>query len=260
MSIWLTLLAILPGLLIVLAIYRLDLHEKESKLFLSIAFLLGIGCCFPAMQLEVWGVEAGFEESKHFGKLFVFSYFVVGLSEELVKFLVLIIMAYVLKSFNEPMDGIVYAVMIGMGFATLENLIYANRFGMGTTVIRAFTAVPAHAIFAIFMGYYLGLAKFTKRNRTKNIALALAIPVFIHGTYDIFILQQYHDWIMLLATLTLIISGYFAYQIIIQHQNASPFIKLAAFPTPTDSPNEVKPAEDNEIMDAILAELNQEEE
>ena len=56
-------------------------------------------------------------------------------------------------------DGIVYAVMIGMGFATLENIIYASRFGLETTLFRAFTAVPAHGVFAAIMGYYIGVGK-----------------------------------------------------------------------------------------------------
>jgi RsiW-degrading membrane proteinase PrsW (M82 family) len=93
-------------------------------------------------------------------------------------------------------------------------------------MLRAFTAVPAHAVFAIFMGYYVGLAKYNSKNRYKYLSLALIIPVLIHGTYDLFILQQYFEWLMLLATLTLCISAFFAIKVVRLHQQNSPFREL----------------------------------
>jgi RsiW-degrading membrane proteinase PrsW (M82 family) len=65
------------------------------------------------------------------------------------------------KNFNEPFDGIVYAVIVSMGFATIENIIYVFQYGFATGILRLFTAVPAHAAFGILMGYFLGKAKFT---------------------------------------------------------------------------------------------------
>ena len=65
--------------------------------------------------------------------------------------------------------------MIGMGFATLENILYADRFGLQTVMIRAFTAVPAHAIFAIIMGYYIGLAKFNKKKSHQIFSSGFSI-------------------------------------------------------------------------------------
>lgn len=253
-------LAILPGLLIVYGIYRLDLYEKESWSYLAIAFVLGIVCCYPAIKLEFWGMEAGFDESNGFGRFLVFVYIIVGLSEELMKYLALVFFAYPRKFFNEPIDGIIYSVMIGMGFAIFENILYANHFGIGTILVRAFTAVPAHAVFAIFMGFFIGKAKFNSATRIKNFILALVIPVLIHGTYDLFILQQYYEWLMVLGTFTVIISGYFAYQLIQLHQADSPFKKMDSTPVPVLADAPIADSRENEIMDAILKELGDEEE
>lgn len=268
----LILLAIIPGLGICYLIYRLDKYEKEDLLPLAICFGLGVASAFPALKLEEWWDSIGVNEHGSFWMLLLLSFVVIALSEELVKFIALIAYPFQKKFFNEPLDGVVYAVMIGMGFATLENILYADRFGTGTTIVRAFTAVPAHAIFAVLMGYYVGKAKFDKENRIKNLAIGLGVAIGVHGIYDVFILQQYHEWLMLLATLTLIIGGYFAYRLIQKHLSDSPFNQesidtLDQVETEIDDSaliadglDDISPdSEDNEIMDAILKELNEEE-
>ncbi len=219
-------LAIIPGLLICFLIYKIDKFEKEPVLHLSICFFLGIVSCFPAIKLESIGDSLGYDEFQGLGNLFIFSYIIIALSEELVKYLVLVFYAYPKKIFSEPLDGILYSVMIGMGFATLENLLYADRFGMQTVMVRAFTAVPAHAVFAIIMGYFVGLAKYNAKNRAYLLAMGLIVPVLIHGTYDLFILQQYYEWLMVLATFTLCVSAFFAIRVIRLHQQNSPFKEL----------------------------------
>ena len=53
-------------------------------------------------------------------------------------------------------SGIVYAVMVSMGFATLENILYVYSYGYETGVLELLLAVPAHATFAVLMGYFMG--------------------------------------------------------------------------------------------------------
>lgn len=260
-------LAILPALVICYAIYRIDKFDKESHWQLIICFVLGMLVTYPAMKLEEIGQNYGLEDSPGFWLLLVLSYIVVGLSEELTKFLALMFYAYPRKEFNEPLDGIVYAVMIAMGFATLENILYADQYGYHTTFIRAFTAVPAHGVFAVIMGYYVGLAKFDKPKRFSLIAMGLLIPVLIHGTYDFFILQEYYDWLMGFATLTLAISIYFSIRLIRLHQYNSPFKDADDnIENTKKQPIEIEDAEiidsvevSNENMDDTIADMMDEE-
>lgn len=219
----LVILAILPGVLICYLIYRFDKYEKETNLPLAICFGLGVFSALPALKLEEWGDRMGINEHGGFGMLLFLSFVVIALSEELVKFIALIAYPFQKKFFNEPIDGIIYTVMIGMGFATIENIIYADRFGTATTIVRAFTAVPAHAVFAIIMGYFVGLAKFNPKEKYKYLALGLGAAVLVHGIYDVFILQQYYEWLMLFATFTLLICAFLAYRLIKMHQENSPF-------------------------------------
>jgi protease PrsW len=263
---FLIILAIFPGLLICYLIYRFDKHEKESRLPLAICFGLGILSALPALKLEEWGDSIGINEHEGFWMLMLLSFVVIALSEELVKFIVLIAYPFQKKFFNEPLDGIVYAVVIGMGFATIENIIYAGRFGTGTTIIRAFTAVPAHAVFAILMGYFTGLAKFDQKNRLRNLGLGLSTALLIHGIYDFFILQQYYEWLMLFATFTLLLSGFLSYRLIKIHQEDSPFINVVVEETNDTNISGVleKAAitstskSNDDIMDAIISDLEEE--
>lgn len=223
MSILLNILAIVPGLLVCYYIYRRDKYEQESRLHLILCFLLGMLITLPVMSIQVWAHEQGFDDTSHLGLTLFFSFIVVALSEELLKFLTLVAYPFNRPFFNEPIDGIVYAVMIGMGFATLENILYANRYGLSTTVLRAFTAVPAHAVFAIIIGFYAGKAKFDPQHRFRLLLTGLLIAVGVHGLYDFFILQEVYEGLMILAVFTLGISIYFAKNLIREHEENSPF-------------------------------------
>jgi RsiW-degrading membrane proteinase PrsW (M82 family) len=123
MSILLFLLAVIPGLLLCYFIFAMDKYEKEPQSILLICFLLGVIATFPAIHMEDIGQYYISKNEKAFFKIFLFATFVVGFSEEILKFLSLLLFAYPKKVFNEPMDGIVYSMMIGMGFATLENIL-----------------------------------------------------------------------------------------------------------------------------------------
>jgi protease PrsW len=74
-----------------------------------------------------------------------------------------------------------------MGFATLENIGYVYQHGWGTGIMRMFLSVPAHATFAVLMGYHFGLAKFDYADRGRHFLLAIILPVLFHGAYDFFL-------------------------------------------------------------------------
>ncbi len=120
-----------------------------------------------------------------------------GSTEELFKFLVLYLLVWKNPNFNEKFDGIVYAVFVSLGFAGVENVLYVMDGGMQTALTRAITAVPAHAIFGITMGYYLGIAHMYKELKGKYLARALLVPILLHGIYD-FILMVEIGWLLLL--------------------------------------------------------------
>ena len=181
-------LAIAPGIAICLFIYFKDKYNREPLGLMLLSFIIGMLSIIPAVIIQL-ALTKPVERIMGEGIFYtaVFSYLIVALSEEGSKFLGVRILPYRRKSFDDPFDGIVYAVMVSMGFATLENIGYVFQHGFGTGILRMFLSVPAHATFGVLMGYHIGLAKFDPANRKRHLLLAIFWPVLFHGTFDFFL-------------------------------------------------------------------------
>jgi len=188
-------LAIAPGVAICLFIYLKDKYNKEPLGLLIVSFLMGMVSIIPALIIQlIFTVPVEHSMGGGIAYTAVFAFIIVALSEELSKFLALRYVPYRRKAFDDPFDGIVYAVMVGMGFATLENIGYVLQHGFATGILRMFLSVPAHATFAVLMGYYVGLAKFDPINRKRYMLLAILWPTFFHGTFDFFLFLPKNNW------------------------------------------------------------------
>jgi RsiW-degrading membrane proteinase PrsW (M82 family) len=223
-------LALAPGVAIILYIYLKDKHEREPVVLLLLSFFYG---CLSTLLTLIISERIGDLILLERGDVvdeFYDAMFKVALIEEFSKFVFVRFILYRNKNFNEPFDGIVYSVMVGMGFATLENVLYVFQFGITTGILRMFTAVPAHAVFAILMGYFIGRAKFTHRRGFLLSFVALATATLFHGSYDYFwfIADTQGVWagIWICAILSLIVGFFLSRQAIKLHQQASPFIGM----------------------------------
>jgi RsiW-degrading membrane proteinase PrsW (M82 family) len=87
-----------------------------------------------------------------------------------------------------------------------------------------FTAVPAHAAFAVLMGFYLGKAKF-EHKKSYYALHALGAATILHGAYDYFLFISFVPGIVLGALISLLIGIWLSKKAIKIHQQASPFIK-----------------------------------
>jgi RsiW-degrading membrane proteinase PrsW (M82 family) len=185
-------LAIAPGLAIILYIYRKDSYDKEPKRHLLVCFFLGMLSILPAFILEKAGGFI-FGDMGRSSSIFFYAFFafvVVACSEEGCKFAMIKWYAYPKKDFDEPFDGIMYSIMVAMGFATVENIGYVQQHGYGTAILRMFLSVPAHAAFGIIMGYYIGLAKFNKEKAIGYLIKGLLLAILFHGAFDFFLFLQ----------------------------------------------------------------------
>lgn len=217
-------LALAPGIAISIYIYLNDAHEREPLWLLFVSFTYGVFSTFITYYISK-PIDA-FVILRHEDVIdqFFNAFFKVAFIEELSKFLFIRFVLYKNKNFNEPFDGIVYSVMVGMGFATLENVFYVLNYGFQTGFLRMFTAVPAHAAFAILMGYYLGKAKFTHYREWSYSLLALFAATLFHGLYDYFWFISFEPGLWVFAIICLIIALELSRRAIRLHQQASPFI------------------------------------
>lgn len=196
-------LAIIPALFLIRYYYKQDSLKKEPKGLIVKVFFLGILSTIPVILIEILLGEFNKMIEAQSIQFFAFKAFIVAaFSEELLKFFAVWIYPYRKAAFDEVMDGIVYAVTASLGFACLENIIYVINGGVATAVIRAFTAIPLHALAAGVMGYYIGEAKFAadKKIKMQFFAKGLLIAIIIHGLYDfvLFISPVKGFWVSLL--------------------------------------------------------------
>jgi len=215
-------IATAPGVAIGLYIYLKDKHEREPIGLLIRAFLFGILSTLLTLAIS-FPINAIIPiDQQSIGEQAIHAFLLVALIEEFSKFIFVRGVLYRNKNFNEPFDGIVYSVMVGMGFATFENILYVSDGGVSTAILRMFTAVPAHASFAVLMGFFLGKAKFEQKKGYYSI-YALLVATLFHGAYDYFWFIAYVPGIWLGAIFSLVIGIYFSRKAIKIHQDESPF-------------------------------------
>jgi RsiW-degrading membrane proteinase PrsW (M82 family) len=184
-------LSIAPGIAISLYIIFKDSYNREPRRHLLVCFLLGVLSTVIAAVIESAAMAlAGGTMVESLLRTAVEAFLCVALVEEWAKYAMVKAYAYRKPEFDEPFDGIVYSVMVAMGFATLENILYVMQHGMGTAIIRMFLSVPAHACFGIVMGYYLGLARFQDGRERRNIRMGLLLSTLFHGFFDFFLFLQ----------------------------------------------------------------------
>ena len=180
----LLLVALAPGAFWLWYFVRQDRFEPEPPGLILLVFLGGVLAVFPAGILEdVFGVLLGED---------AIAVLIAPVVEEVAKCAVVLLTAYRTAEFDEPMDGIVYAVAAAMGFATLENVLYVFSSleegitpALGTGLARAFLSVPGHALFALPWGYSLGIARFRPRAALHAILLpGLFTAIAFHTLYN----------------------------------------------------------------------------
>ncbi len=220
----LLLLAMVPVFVIIFYVYIKDKYEKEPIRFLFYNFLLGaiVSVIITTLLYIIIEIPLPLKNHDSVFEQFIKAFFVVGFSEEFSKYIIIRYYAQPHEEYNEPFDGIVYAVMVSMGFAATENIMYVLQGGMEVALIRAFTAVPAHATFAILMGYFMGKAKFSKNRIVLNLT-GLFLAVLFHGAYDFFLFIDFVPGIWMGAFISLFIGIILARKAIKRHQYDSQF-------------------------------------
>ncbi|MFW5937898.1 MAG: PrsW family intramembrane metalloprotease [Halanaeroarchaeum sp.] len=191
--------SIVPALVIAVYVWRSDVTRAQPLRSLVATFMLGVlfasfaavtNSAFRDVFLLIGPVG-----------LVLFFYLVVAPVEEAVKLLAVRMHGYRQEEFAAVVDGAVYGAVAGLGFATIENVLYITQQYMQTAIpggqtplvptlqtaaVRTF-AGPGHVIYSGIAGYYLGLAKFNPESRGPIVVKGLLIASFIHGTYNVLV-------------------------------------------------------------------------
>ena len=190
----LLLATILPSILIILFFVYSDRFKEPRGEDLKV-FFYGILITIPAYFLNTY-LDAFWYNNFRVSEGLISSFLTAAPVEEGLKLSILYFFVYKMKDFNEPIDGIVYGVTASLGFATLENFYYvyllADYFetsSMSLAILRSFSAVPAHAVFGVFMGYFFMKYAFIKKG--DNLFFAFVVPFVLHGCYNLFVASNF---------------------------------------------------------------------
>ncbi len=193
-------LAALPVILILIFVYSKDKNKEPFSILINF-FLLGICSCFLVLYisgiLDTFIPFMKYDKNSSFIDILLYSFLGVALIEEFSKWIMIYGYGYHNKDFDEAFDIIVYSVFTSLGFAFFENIGYilTNK-SIGVAITRGLLAIPGHACFGLFMGYYLSLAKICSINNKKKLnkkyfLLSIIIPTLLHGIYDFCLMSNY---------------------------------------------------------------------
>lgn len=185
--------------------YYRDKHQPEPIFHLIGALILGVLASQLAEQFHNFSAWLGFdlkiEQSIGF---LAYSIFQIGFFEELSKFLPFIFICTRFKEYNEGIDGLIYASMIGIGFSIEETFFYSGfEKDNSLLLFRAIVSPITHALFASFFGYF-HIVSLAKRNKLW-LVLGFALSFISHGLYDYFSLLEVHPYPLLAAGVILMI-------------------------------------------------------
>lgn len=183
--------ALLPALVLLRYVYKKDKIEKEPKGLIAKLFIFGGLTIISACIIEIAGeaILAQFFEEDSTAFLIVSNFLIVAGAEEGGKYFILKTKTWNSPAFDYSYDAVVYSVAVSLGFAAFENVLYVLSGGLSVALLRALLSIPGHAVFAVYMGYYYGLAKKASVNgrvssEEANLSMAFISAAFLHGFYD----------------------------------------------------------------------------
>ena len=186
---------------------HVDRQLPEPPLKLALAFLLGVGSFFlgllayRALGLVGLRFNAFALAQDSLPGLFAYAVLAIGVIEESVKMIPFLLVVVRFREFDEPIDGIIYASFIALGFAAVENWLYVPHLDSTAAYARGFVGPVLHMVFASIWGYHIGRAWLCGRRLLATVAGWLAYTAFIHGLYNFAVLGLPRAGLPIAATL-----------------------------------------------------------
>jgi RsiW-degrading membrane proteinase PrsW (M82 family) len=184
-------LAISPAIALVWFLYARSAYQPERKALVAALFLTGACCAGLALVLNhmIERETALWAGAPLLSHRLIYWTAGIGLNEEFAKMTVLLLLLYPRKDFTHPYQGLLGAATVSMGFAAIENLVYLERYGTVTLLVRSLFTIPAHAFFTIPLGVAMGYSKRVQGVAAKYGLLTggLAVSALLHGLYDVWL-------------------------------------------------------------------------
>jgi len=213
-SIGILIAAFIPGFVWLVLFLKEDIHPEPRSI---IAKAFGLGAL---VTLPVFFIQLGFKyvNGSTYSNIAFFSILAFAFIEETLKFFTGYAFIRKKKEFDEPIDAMIYLIAIGLGFATIENLLIVfphifspnvfSLFPAGETIaLRFIGATLLHTLTGAIMGYYWARG-IIKHSQANYISVGIIISTFIHFAfnYSIILFQTVN---MLYPTIFLVAVAFF---------------------------------------------------
>lgn len=181
-------------ILIVWFVYLILIHKYLKKrwlLALEVLFL-GMFFAFGTSILTDFNTNVlGFKFEDSFFHDFLYSVIGIGMIEEFVKIIPLVLVMIFSKKLKEPIDYIVFASISALGFAFIENLIYFDEGGLSTIQGRSLSSTVTHMFNSSLVAYGIVIGKFAKkRNWLFYFGFFYLAAAVFHGFYDFWLINR----------------------------------------------------------------------
>jgi RsiW-degrading membrane proteinase PrsW (M82 family) len=190
-------LAIPPVIAILIYFYLTYKFGRQPYPMLVRSFIWGVVSIGLVLLVQVLASYFELDKLGNIRRILFYSLVIMAFFSELAKFFFLKVFIYPRDDFKSPVDGIVYAVMISMGFATMNNVLsMINIPDLDVNLTNAFTSGPANVIFGVLMGFFIGMAKLRKIRFVDSMT-GLGAAVLFHALYGFCLLT--YDYKLLWA-------------------------------------------------------------
>jgi RsiW-degrading membrane proteinase PrsW (M82 family) len=174
--------------------YHKDRHLPEPPMNLALCFGMGLGASALSklmyLSLEPLGLRydaVALGTDNPFG-LLAYALLAIGPIEELAKMLPFVLVVLRFKAFDEPLDGIIYASFIALGYAAAENVHYLDFLTPLESAARGFASPVVHILFASIWAHWITQAWLKRERLGLAIASGFLLSALLHGTYDFLVL------------------------------------------------------------------------
>jgi RsiW-degrading membrane proteinase PrsW (M82 family) len=175
---------------------KIDVFESEKIKHLILA--LFIGCFTPFLSIGIYRLIdlTGFTMTGDFYNDLFYTIFAIGVNEELCKIAGVAVAFMLLKRYiNEPIDYLIYAGVVALGFSVVENFKYFNNYGIQIITTRAFYSALVHMINTTIIVYgFYRYQLFGKGRQLVNVAVAFIVSSASHGLFDLFLMNDFLGW------------------------------------------------------------------
>ncbi|MCX6788413.1 MAG: PrsW family glutamic-type intramembrane protease [bacterium] len=195
------------------------LHEDENPepvMLIIRTFLIGMIVSAPALLLQIL-VQMVTPNSN---SILLGSIFIYAAIEETLKFFGTYALVNGNPDFDEPVDAMIYMIVAGLGFATVENIFIVaslmksvgnvDFMEVGQMIsLRLVGATLLHTLASAIIGYYWAKG-IISQNRSHFIIIGISIAVIVHSIFN-YLVSQFQDVSILIPTLFLVGVSFFVF-------------------------------------------------